>query len=881
MIASTDLRAARHWYTRLVRHLGCLLGCIFALVALGCGGGGGGSASVQPGPLPNQPPDPPIISGTSLPPDVHWQPPEGATPAQGNYVYLQSDAGERIGGGGTYRYTEADSSFGVGYLFSVHNIDIGHVERQWSGSFVLSDLVPGFHGNAGNVGAVSPAMRWVSEGRECASVQAWMVVDSISGADAIEMRFMHRCAGASAVLRGKIRWRASEARQGPIAAIPAGLWRPPASANLPTSGSHVYLESAGGDYVGRGETRLFTPRNAALDLLFTDSFSGQFYTILAQAGTETWAGNFIGIRETKLRPGYYPGVQRFPFARSGIGAMEWARDGRGCGRVIGWFTVDDVVYVGDSILHLEMRFEQRCDLSRATLRGKVLLSAFDLVPPPGPLVPAPPALWTPPAGATPPSGDYVYLQSDTGDSVGGGQTRLYVPANATLRATPYTDSFHVRIDGDSTWVGSFQTMNSLQTLQPGYYRDLQWMPGHDAALGGLAWARNGVGCTSAAGWVVIDSLSLASNGSVAELEMRFEQHCAGDPGVLRGKLRWSAPARAAENVIPVPAGLWQPPSGATPAVGNFVYLESDYGDALGQGDVRLYTTENALLSAFASDPVNFGPAYVRAESSAGIDVFDATFYAPFSLGDALGVGFYGNLRGSALSAEVGAIQSGWRSLSCAINQSGWFAVDSIAYSSPGVLSTFEARFEQTCDESFGSLRGKIRWAASDTSLPPGPKPVPANLWRPAAGATPSSGTFLYLESEYGDDVGDGKVVLFTSDTNLIQGHGFANLPTAFDLEVNDLASVERWSAQFQTMAGQNSLQVGLYDDVGRHPFNNATRGGMMVLRSQSFCNSISGWYVVDSVSYVGGEVSAIEIRFEQHCEKRSASLRGKLRWLRP
>ena len=71
-----------------------------AVVMSACGGGGEGAeeAALREQPLAR--------SGPTRPPKNLWQPPAGATPASGNYVYLQSDAGDYIGAGATITYTQ-------------------------------------------------------------------------------------------------------------------------------------------------------------------------------------------------------------------------------------------------------------------------------------------------------------------------------------------------------------------------------------------------------------------------------------------------------------------------------------------------------------------------------------------------------------------------------------------------------------------------------------------------------------------------------------------------------------------------------------------------------------------------------------------------------
>ena len=40
-----------------------------------------------------------------------------------------------------------------------------------------------------------------------------------------------------------------------------------------------------------------------------------------------------------------------------------------------------------------------------------------------------------------------------------------------------------------------------------------------------------------------------------------------------------------------------------------------------------------------------------------------------------------------------------------------------------------------------------------------------------------------------------------------------------------------------------------------------------------------GWFVVDAVTYVGDTLTAIDLRFEQHCEGHAPALRGEIHWI--
>jgi len=44
------------------------------------------------------------------------------------------------------------------------------------------------------------------------------------------------------------------------------------------------------------------------------------------------------------------------------------------------------------------------------------------------------------------------------------------------------------------------------------------------------------------------------------------------------------------------------------------------------------------------------------------------------------------------------------------------------------------------------------------------------------------------------------------------------------------------------------------------------------------CNKKTGWFVVDNVTYMRTTLTAIDLRFEQHCEDRAPALRGEIHW---
>jgi PKD repeat protein len=320
---------------------------------------------------------------------------------------------------------------------------------------------------------------------------------------------------------------------GPINPLPSTLWEP-AAGTTPSSGDYVYLESASGDYIGQGRTYTYTPTDATLTL---NAVAG--HLAVRVQGNQIWTGDFQGKTElTQLQPGYYPNVTRYPFHDGSIGGLSWSGDGRGCNTLTGWFAIDSVTYVDGVLRAIDLRFEQYCEGTSAALRGEIHWTADDSGTPSGPVNPPPASLWQPPPGTTPSSGNYIYLESEAGDYIGAGQTYTYTPDSGNVTLSANGAGLNVVVLADRFWMGDFVPMETVQTLQPGYYGGLIRYPFHNPAKGGLNWSGDGRGCNELTGWFVVDSVTYA-NDTIQSIDLRFEQRCDGATPALRGKISWS------------------------------------------------------------------------------------------------------------------------------------------------------------------------------------------------------------------------------------------------------------------------------------------------------------------------------------------------------
>src|SRR5438105_11976829 len=80
------------------------------------------------------------------------------------------------------------------------------------------------------------------------------------------------------------------------------------------------------------------------------------------------------------------------------------------------------------------------------------------------------------------------------------------------------------------------------------------------------------------------------------------------------------------------------------------------------------------------------------------------------------------------------------------------------------------------------------------------------------------------------------------------------------------------------MTTRSEIEAGSYADLRRYPFHNAVKGGLSWYGEGRGCNTLLGWFAVDRVSYTGSALTALDLRFEQHCEGGVPALHGAIHW---
>jgi biotin carboxyl carrier protein len=314
-------------------------------------------------------------------------------------------------------------------------------------------------------------------------------------------------------------------------------WQPPAG-SIPATGTVVYLESNPGDYIGQGQTYLYTQADSVL--IVTGSGNRVDLSI---NGDEEWQGAFKGPDgPTTVQTGFWNGG-RYPFFSPGL---SFSGEGRGCNQLIGQFVVDEVTYDTGMIVSLTLRFEQRCENTGPPLHGFIRYDFSDPTAPPPP-GDASAFGWSPPTGAVPDTGDYLYFESAPGDWIGQGRTELFTPPDWTLVPDWYGRTFQFFVLGAApTWEFEVEGRYNQHVLEPGLYDDVQRWPMHNPAKGGLRFTGEGRGCNEIAGAFAIDEITYTNleypgTPELRSITLRFVQRCEETGPPLYGALRWTAP----------------------------------------------------------------------------------------------------------------------------------------------------------------------------------------------------------------------------------------------------------------------------------------------------------------------------------------------------
>ncbi|MBW3664468.1 MAG: cell wall-binding repeat-containing protein [Actinobacteria bacterium] len=812
------------------------------------------------------------------PPDL-WEPDPAALPGTTTFAYLESEVGDWIGGGATYRYPSSYAGISA-YIQSPPHLRVEvHGNEDWRGDFRLptgqEQIEPGWYAELGpywNGNPVTGGLAWSGESRSCSDIVGWFAVDEYTiGADnrpaRLRLRFEQRCHGAdSPALRGLIVYDASDPSEPSPnpRPIPDGLWQPEPADVPEGAATFVHLESEPGDSIGVGGTYSYRTSDAELRVTGTGTNLS-----ISVGGDERWNGTFAGKSQpsaASLEPGLYDELQGTPGHNGKLGGLRWSGEGRYCAAVYGWFAVEHVTYDAIGLIHtLRLRFEQRCDDPGApTLRGLIVYDGASSLEPSLNPRPIPDGLWEPDPDELPERSNFVHLESAAGDHIGEGRNYDYHAGNAAVGVVRFDSGIDVRVSGQQHWTANFRGVNG-ERIEPGLYADLHMFPYHNYRLGGLSWDSHRT-CNDIDGWFAVDEATYSPDGQIVTLRLRFEQRCDRSPDApLHGLIVYdaTAPPDPPTNPRPQPDGLWEPDPSSLPDAATFVHLESGPGDHIGSGASYDYHTGTAAFTVHSDGPAVSVQLW-------GNERWLGRFSAPDSLGR-LEEGFYDH-REPLGPLDGGLRWSGLYQPSCG-SYRGWFVVEEVSYEADASLATLRLRFEQRCDISPDAvLRGVLVYDAAAPPEPsPNPGPLPDGLWEPDPEDLPAgAATFVHLESESGDYIGQGRTYDYRTST--------ANLtvtPRRGEIGIRVIGD-EEWLAGFVGPDTMVRLEPGYYGDLIRSPLNSPPLGGLFWRGERRGCDTLTGWFALDDISYSSDtSLQTLRLRFEQRCGTSPGSvLRG-------
>ena len=299
-----------------------------------------------------------------------------------------------------------------------------------------------------------------------------------------------------------------------------------------------------------------------------------------------------------------------------------------------------------------------------------------------------------------------------------------------------------------------------------------------------------------------------------------------------------------------------------PEFPSYVRLQSDAGDFIGGGKSYEYTPANARLQVSAN-----GASLTVTVT--GDENWRGDFQLPNTL-TKLQTGTYSNLtRFPFSSASTGGLS--WEGEGRGCNTlTATLVIDAVTYNATNITG-IDLHFDQHCEGAAAALHGTIHWRVNDPTQVAGPvNPIPSNLWRPST-SLPASGNYVYLASEAGDYIGQGGTYLYTSSNATFT-------VTSSGGHLNIVVNSYDWNGDFQAMSSLPLLQQGYYPNLIRYPFNNPVRGGLSWYGMGRGCNTLTGWFAVDAVSYNVTSLTSIDLRFEQHCEGGGPALHGAIHW---
>jgi Divergent InlB B-repeat domain len=845
--------------------------------------------------------------------------------AQTTALYLESQTGDYIGAGFTRTYTAADAPFTTSSdAAGVHvNVVAAGYAFWWS----LNFAVP----SGGTIGAgtytdalrfptaAQPGLDVYGDGRGCNAVTGRFVIrEYVAGAGGSVARFAadfeQHCEDASAGLFGAIRYNSTISSISPfdgaypdyrLTIVPSAngtvmangltcsLTSTPCSrtyvaptdvvltampdagyafagwsgacASVPQqSAIHVnvnqpkrcqatfspgpaqitalYLQSQSGDWVGAGQTHTYGVADGTFNATVSSYSNGVQIHLYAPDYAFWWYLNFSPLTGATFAPGPYGDATQFPTMVTP--GLDVSGLGHGCNRVTGRFVVREYVAgAGGTMQRFAADFEQHCEDADAALFGAIRYNSTitSLVPFDG-AYPDYRLTITPTAHGTVTGAGF-----DCGVNSLCSQTYAS-PAAVSLTATPDDDSVFLGWSGSCT--GLAQTtvhVNGPKQCQarfaqtsdvsPWTVLTIDSQPG-DSVGAGQRWLYGAGDAAWTLSWIGTNHHGVTVRVMDGTTEWRLDFVAPASDALAAGTYlnvvgNSSGGRRATVNVTH--GGL-----ACTTVTGRFVVRE-------------LTVAGDGSIAAAAID-------FEQHCNDADAGLFGALRYnsslrsiTPFD-------GAYPDYRVTIARPAHGAVTG--TGIDCSASQ------DTCART---FLSPTTLMLSAAPDPGYMF----VGWTGSCT----GSSPVTLHVNQPLAcealfdsTTTPAPRTALFLDSQPGDYMGQGRQALFNGDNSTWTVAPVSSGRNGVRVTVSDVTS---WTLQFAAPTGA-TLAPGTYS--GANSSYSGPAPYLSVLGESRYCDT-SGWFIVRELALApDGSVLRLAIDFEQHCAANDPALFGALRY---
>lgn len=507
---------------------------------------------------------PPATEPGVIPSD-YWQP---ASPIKNNQLTHLYFIDQR---GNEFFYTQSDSVFNVQTLKET----LGSIQVQfdvkgsvaWTGSIFtfpgVGKLTPGLYDNSiswtynGILIHAQPGNE-LSGWPVCNVTKHSYVIDKSEYSDSgdlelFDMRFEFICEDGTSA-HGRFLWDKNDQTHPPgPAQIPEGLWdiHPERTLN---DGNYLYIEGDEGEFISQGLTYEYDYDNAQF---LIEYYNNRFINFKVLNDTFTNLNLVAMSSVDKFEKGFYGPYKFFDNSNPALGFHKFSME-RGTSHDGGWYVIDHIVYEGDLISEIIVRFEYVADYLGRAVRGKLFWSKNSMLKPTNPKM-IPNNQWESP----------IELQNSCGNK---NTLRLQIQYNSwwnrayglgASESMPVYAVFdniiggYFKYEDSDTW----QVIFSAQTpgkdyrkldgmalhingtylqkqLEVGFYDDI-W--GRNPAKGSIDLSLDGYGCIAKKGWMAVDEIVYGANSELTKINLRFGFSCDSevvDSTSIYGELNW-------------------------------------------------------------------------------------------------------------------------------------------------------------------------------------------------------------------------------------------------------------------------------------------------------------------------------------------------------